>query len=70
MLRNRLAEVLDEDCLTQGEVARAIQTSRQTINYMIHGRYQPRLELALRVARYLGRPVEDLWSLEDQGGKR
>ncbi|KAA9338235.1 helix-turn-helix transcriptional regulator [Hymenobacter busanensis] len=50
--------------LTQEDVARRIGVSRQTVNAMESAKYVPSTVLALKVARLLGKPVEELFVLE------
>lgn len=40
--------------------------SRQTINAIETGRYTPSLPLAIALARFFGRPVEEVFILEDE----
>jgi len=51
--------------LTQAELADAIGTSRKTINTIENGVFVPSTVLALRLARYLGVSVHDLFALPD-----
>ena len=51
--------------LSQGQLAEALRVSRQTINAIETGRYLPSLPLAFAIARYFGRPIEDLFHDED-----
>ena len=51
--------------LTQDELARRIGVSRQTINAMEAGKYVPSTLLALKLARVFGKPVEELFGLEE-----
>lgn len=51
--------------LTQDELARKIQVSRQTIITMESGKYVPSTLLALRMGRLFGVSVEDLFQLEE-----
>lgn len=50
--------------LTQDELARRIGVSRQTINAMEAGKYVPSTVLALKLAQVFGKPVEQLFILE------
>ena len=50
--------------LTQGELAAAVGVSRQTINSVERGRFEPSLSLALVIARYFERPLEDIFRLD------
>lgn len=51
--------------LTQEDLAKMINVSRQTINTMESGKYIPSTLLALKMARMLGVPVEELFQLEE-----
>ncbi len=50
--------------ITQEELAHAVSVSRQTINAMEKGKYVPSTVLALKIARYFGKTVEDIFTLE------
>lgn len=54
---------------SQGELARRLSVSRQTINAVETDRYDPSLPLALRMGRVFGVPVEalfhDRWEMAD-----
>lgn len=52
--------------LTQDDLAKKIEVSRQTINTMESGKYVPSTVLALKMAKLFGVPVEDLFELEDE----
>ncbi len=47
--------------LSQAQLAAAMQVSRQTINSIETGRYTPSLTLAILLARYFGRGVEEVF---------
>ena len=49
---------------SQQDLAEALGVSRQTIVAIENDKYNPTLELAMRLARYLGIPVEELFQLE------
>ena len=50
--------------MTQAELARLADVSRQTVNAMEAGGYNPSLILALRIARIFGVSVEDVFNYE------
>jgi putative transcriptional regulator len=52
--------------ITQEDLAKTISVSRQTINAMEAGKYVPSTVLALKIARYFGKKVEDIFELEDK----
>ncbi|QFG70393.1 helix-turn-helix transcriptional regulator [Ornithinimicrobium pratense] len=51
---------------SQGRLAEEVGVSRQTINAIETGRFDPSLPLALRLAQLLGRPVEQIFTLVDR----
>ncbi|EHQ27340.1 helix-turn-helix transcriptional regulator [Mucilaginibacter paludis] len=51
--------------ITQAELADLIGVSRQTINTIESNKYVPSTVLALKIARVFGKPVEDIFILED-----
>lgn len=52
--------------ITQGDLAEKIGVSRQTINAMESNKYVPSTVLALKIARLFGKPVEEIFQLEDE----
>jgi putative transcriptional regulator len=66
-LGNRLKDYRTEAGLTQAELAERVGVSRKTINTIENRVFTPSATLALKVARALGRPVEALFYLEDEG---
>jgi putative transcriptional regulator len=63
-LGNRLLALRTERDLTQAALAERVGVSRKTINTVENGVFVPSTLLALKLARALGRPVEDLFFLE------
>lgn len=51
--------------ISQADLADKIQVSRQTINAMEKGKYVPSTVLALKLARFFMKTVEDIFQLED-----
>ncbi|MBI1263137.1 MAG: helix-turn-helix domain-containing protein [Alphaproteobacteria bacterium] len=51
--------------MTQAELAEAVGITRQTVIAMEQGRYSPSLEVAFRVARTFGKPLEEVFQYED-----
>ena len=64
-MKNRLKVARAEMDLTQEDLAKSIGVSRQTINAVESGRYVPSTVLALKMARVFGKPVEEIFFLED-----
>ena len=51
--------------ITQQDLAVAVGVSRQTINSLEAARYVPSTVLALKIARYFGKSVDDIFTLEE-----
>ncbi len=58
---NDVRELRLDRGLSQAQLAEAMQVSRQTINSIETGRYIPSLPLAIALARYFVRPVEEIF---------
>lgn len=63
-LNNRLLAFRAEHDLTQAALAERVGVSRKTINTVENGVFIPSTMLALKLARALGRPVEEIFFLE------
>ncbi len=64
-LKNRIRVQRAIKEVTQEEVASAVGVTRKTINTIENGRYTPSTTLAIRLARYFGVTVEELFLLEE-----
>ena len=64
-MRNDIRELRTERGLSQGELAQSLDVSRQTIISIEKGRYVPSLPLALALSRFFGKPVEEVFHVED-----
>jgi len=65
-VRNRLRVLRAELGWSQAELAQRLGVSRQTVNAVETGKYDPSLPLAFALARTFGRRIEDLF--DDEGG--
>lgn len=61
-MRNKLRELRAERSWSQGELAARLGVSRQTVNAIETGRYDPSLPLAFVIAKLFGRPIEEIFS--------
>ena len=52
--------------LSQGALAAALGVSRQTINAIETGKYDPSLTLAVRLARHFGSTVEEVFHVDHE----
>lgn len=60
-MKNSLRILRAERSLSQADFATLIGVSRQTANALEKGRFDPSLQLALRIARLFERPVEAIF---------
>ena len=61
-MKNRLPELRAARDMTQAELADALNVSRQTVNALETGRYDPSLPLAFAIARLFKARIEDIFS--------
>ena len=60
-MNNRLRELRDARGWSQGELAERLEVSRQTVNALDTGKYDPSLPLAFRIARLFDGRIEDIF---------
>jgi putative transcriptional regulator len=60
-MKNILPELRAQRGWTQGELAARLSVSRQTVNAVETGRYEPSLSLAFAVAALFAQPIEDIF---------
>jgi putative transcriptional regulator len=65
-MRNDLRALRAARGLSQAELARAMGVSRQTINSIETDRYTPSLPLAIALARFFDRPVEEIFHVDHE----
>jgi putative transcriptional regulator len=65
-MKNAVREYRDARELTQAELASRVGVTRQSINAIERGRYDPSLDLALKLAAEFDCAVEDLFWLDEQ----
>lgn len=63
-MRNRLKVLRAERDWSQADLAAQLQVSRQTVNALETGKYDPSLPLAFRIARLFGVPIEAIFEAE------
>ena len=60
-MNNRLKELRAERGWSQGDLAEALQVSRQTVNAIENGRYDPSLPLAFSIAGLFALTIEEIF---------
>lgn len=63
-MNNRLKVLRAERNWTQADLAQALDVSRQTVNAIETGKFDPSLPLAFKLARVFGQPIEAIFSEE------
>lgn len=64
---NRIEQARDAKSLSRGELSDLVGVHYQTMGYLERGEYNPSLELALKIARVLELPLEEIFWLQDGG---
>jgi putative transcriptional regulator len=69
-VRNTLRVLRAERDWSQAELAERLGVSRQTVNAIETGKYDPSLPLAFRIARLFDRLIEEIFDPEDATAQR
>jgi putative transcriptional regulator len=64
-MRNRLRVLRAERAWSQADLAERLRASRQTVNAIETGRYDPSLPLAFKIARLFGLSIEEVFFDDD-----
>lgn len=63
-MKNRLRVLRAEREWSQADLAAKLEVSRQSVNAIETGKYDPSLPLAFRVARVFGKTIEEIFEEE------
>jgi len=61
-MKNRLSALRAERAWTQLDLAQRLEVSRQTVNALETGKFDPSLPLAFRLARLFDLPIEQIFT--------
>lgn len=61
-MKNRLKVLRAERNWSQADLAERLEVSRQSVNAIETGKFDPSLPLAFRIARLFGEPIEAIFS--------
>jgi putative transcriptional regulator len=64
-VKNRLKVLRAERDWTQADLAQRLDVSRQTVNAIETGKYDPSLPLAFRISRVFGTSIEEVFHPEE-----
>jgi putative transcriptional regulator len=65
-METKIKELREEKSLTQEELANKVDVTRQTILFMEKGKYNPSLRLAWKIAKVFDKPIEEIFSFDDE----
>jgi putative transcriptional regulator len=64
-MKNQLADLRAEREWSQGDLAEKLDVSRQTVNALERGKYDPSLPLAFKIAKLFRKRIEDIFDPKD-----
>lgn len=65
-MKNKLEEIRKERGITQEDLAKILEVSRQTVGSLENGRYNPSIILAFKIARHFEMAIEDIFIYEEE----
>lgn len=66
MLKTKIHELRKERKINQAELAIEVGVRRETIVFLENGKYNPSLKLAMDIAKYFGKSVEEVFFFVDE----
>lgn len=63
-MKNKIKELRKAEGLRQEDLAEVLNVTRQTIIAIENNKYDPTLELAMKISTFFGLSVNDIFSLE------
>ena len=64
-MKNDIEILRKEQNITQENLAQILKVSRQTISSLEHGKYNPSIFLAHKIAKYFGKTIEEVFIFDD-----
>ena len=65
-MKNRIKVLRAEKNFSQDELAKTINVSRQTINAIENGKFNPSVKLALKMSKVFKCSIEEIFELEEK----
>ncbi len=65
-MKNNVKEFRESSNLSQGKLGDLVGVSRQTINSLENGRYNPSIELAFKLSKVFGKKIEEIFIYEEE----
>lgn len=66
-VRNRVKILrIEQGTMTQGELAKFIGVTRQSMNLIEAQKYNPTIKICLLISKYLEKPLDEIFWIEDE----
>ncbi|MGK0468460.1 helix-turn-helix transcriptional regulator [Clostridium sp.] len=65
-MKNRIKELREGRNLTQEDLAKSLETSRQTIISLEKGKYNPSIMLAYKISKVFNKNIEEVFIFEEE----
>ena len=65
-MKNNLKELRQKENISQDDLASILKVSRQTINSIETGKFDPSLKLVMKMTKHFNTPLEKIFIYEDE----
>ena len=65
-MKNNIVQIRKQNKIKQLQVAKAAGVSRQSIYSIEKGIFKPTVDTAMKIAKFLGKPVEEVFFLDEE----
>lgn len=64
-MKNKIKQFREEKKISQQELAELLNVSRQTINSIENGKFDPSLNLTIKIVRFFKKDLEEIFQIND-----
>ena len=64
-MKNKIKQFREEKKISQQELAELLNVSRQTINSIENGKFDPSLNLTIKIDRFFKKDLEEIFQMND-----
>ena len=65
-MKNNIKKLRNELKISQKDLAESLSVSRQTINAIETGKFDPSLTLTIKITRFFNKSLEEIFTMEKQ----
>ena len=65
-MKNNIKKLRSEKAISQKQLAEYLNVSRQTINAIETGKFDPSLTLSIKITRFFKKSLEEIFIMEDK----